>query len=102
MFSWAELLAELHAAGLDFHTIPVADWLRRLEQSAARGDEVRNPAVKLLEFFDENLGGSEDKGIAFETTAARRDSAALRSPPRIIEDGYVRMFLKAWLLRWGA
>jgi hypothetical protein len=77
---------------------------------------VRNPAVKLIEYFEKSYGAGagagaesprfgEDEngnsiGITFETTAAQRDSQALREPPKMIEDGYVRRFLARWLKRW--
>ncbi|PQE05301.1 NRPS-like enzyme protein [Rutstroemia sp. NJR-2017a BVV2] len=35
VFSWAELLHELDAAGLDFKAMPFGDWLQRLRESAA-------------------------------------------------------------------
>ena len=103
MFSWKDLLAELHTAGLEFRTVSFSDWLEKLRKSAAQGDQVRNPAVKLIEYFEKSYGagqGFEDKGIMFETKAAQRDTAALRCPPKIIEDGYVRKFLAVWLRRW--
>lgn len=39
-------------------------------------------------------------GIAFETTAGRRESVALRGAPRVVEEGYVRLFVEGWLRRW--
>lgn len=104
VFSWEDLLTELHAAGLDFSTVSFSDWLQKLQNSAAQGDEVRNPAVKLIEYFKKNYGAEEglkNNGITFETKAAQRDSAALRSPPKIIDDGYVRKFLVTWSQRWS-
>ncbi|KAI9745045.1 MAG: hypothetical protein M1818_001323 [Claussenomyces sp. TS43310] len=106
-FSWAQLLAELRAAGLAFRTVPFADWLLLLQRSAtaaAADVQVQNPAIKLVDFFERSYGadnaGLEDRGIAFETAAARRHCVALRSPPRIIEDGYLKAFLAVWLRRW--
>ncbi|PQE31162.1 NRPS-like enzyme protein [Rutstroemia sp. NJR-2017a WRK4] len=53
VFSWAELLHELDAAGLDFKAMPFGDWLQRLRESAASGNEAENPAVKLLDHFEQ-------------------------------------------------
>lgn len=75
-----------------------------LRESAAQGDEMRNPAVKLIEYFEKNYGvgeGFEGRDLTFDTTAAQRDSAALRSAPNMIDAGYVRMFLASWLQRWN-
>ncbi|KAL8403244.1 hypothetical protein RB594_008490 [Gaeumannomyces avenae] len=112
-FPWSELLAELKAAGLDFEVVPRRIWLERLRESAVRGgEEERNPAVKLIEYYDKEFGGSlgaagkEEKtaqavgGGVFETRAGARDAAVLRRPPRIIKDGYVRRFVSRWLESW--
>ncbi|KAF4627915.1 hypothetical protein G7Y89_g10239 [Cudoniella acicularis] len=110
-FTWASLLSELHSAGLEFETIPFNEWLQKLRKSAADQDgEKQNPAVKLIEFFENSYGkGGEARvgqgyngGITFETEAVRRDSITLRNPLRIIEDGYVKEFLKRWLEIWKA
>jgi hypothetical protein len=103
VFSWEDLLSELHAAGLEFTTVSFSDWLQKLRISAAHGDELRNPAVKLIDYFEKTYGAEafENKGITFETTAVQRDSAVLRYPPNIIKDGYVRKFLASWLQRWN-
>ena len=84
--------------------MPFGDWLEMLRKSAAEGDEVRNPAVKLVEYFEKSYGageGFEGNDVTFESTAAQRDSAALRSAPKMIDAGYVRMFLATWVQRWG-
>lgn len=75
-----------------------------LQKSAAQGEEIHNPAVKLIEYFEKSYGvveGFERKDITFETTAAQRDSAALRSAPKMIDPGHVRMVLASWLQRWN-
>lgn len=53
VFPWDELLEELRAAGLDFETIPYGEWMERLRESASTGDEGRNPAVKILDHFEQ-------------------------------------------------
>ena len=75
-----------------------------LQKSAAQGKEIHNPAVKLIEYLKKSygvIGGFEGKDITFETTAAQRDSAALRSAPKMIDAGHVRMILASWLQRWN-
>ncbi|KAH6663644.1 hypothetical protein B0J14DRAFT_682919 [Halenospora varia] len=102
-FQWSSLLTELSEAGLKFDTVPFMDWMEKLQESATHGDELKNPAVKLIEFFEEEFGAQdsfEKRGLMFETSAAQRDAQILRDPPRIVEDGYIRKFLGAWLEKW--
>lgn len=94
---------ELRGVGLDFATIPFADWVKKLRESAARVDEAHNPAVKLVEFFENSYeagNGLEDNNITFETKAGQRDSAALKSAPDIIHDGYIKKYWVKWLPQW--
>lgn len=109
LFSWGQLLDELKAAGLDFEAVPFKDWLQHLQQSATRVDEERiNPAVKLVDHFEQRYATSHDtsitnldeKTIVFDTTAAQRDSYTLRSPPDVIRDGHVRKFVSTWMSQW--
>ena len=103
VFSWEDLLDELHASGLEFTSVSVSNWLQMLRQSAAQGDELRNPAVKLIEYFEQNYGTDENferRGLTFDSAAAQRDSAAMRSAPKVLENGFVRKFLIVWLQRW--
>ena len=107
----------MQSTGLEFTTVPFDEWLQKLRDSAKNnvgGDS--NPAVKLVAFFEESYGAGGGEGlegsgvgkgyygsggITFETEAARRDSVALRSPPRIIEEGYVRRFFAKWMESWA-
>ncbi|KAI1425249.1 acetyl-CoA synthetase-like protein [Xylaria sp. FL1777] len=113
-FSWDRLLQALKEAGLDFEAVSFADWLQLLRDDAARGNEKYNPAVKLLGYFEDryksNLGdepngtngtnGSESGGISWDTRILQRDSGTMRTPPKIIEDGYVKKFISKWLPVW--
>ena len=42
----------------------------------------------------------EFTGIMFDTKAILQDTAILRQPPNIIEDGYVQKFMSYWLSKW--
>lgn len=104
IFSWEDLLSELHACGLEFTSKPFRDWLQLLRKSAAQEDEMRNPAIKLLEYFENNHKAEESlagEGVTFVTTAAQRYSSALKSAPKVVETGPVRKFLTRWLYRWS-
>ena len=103
-FSWTDdLLPELQRSGLSFAIVPVDEWLQKLrDYQLTGGDPERNPAVKLLDHFERTHFGTENKasGITFETKTALNHSKALREAPRIIEDGYVKKFVNAWLEKW--
>lgn len=105
LFSWAELLESLGRAGLKFRVVSFEEWLRKLRESAERGEQDRNPAVKLIDHFEKRYGGlppdgETDVGVSFETKTVTRDSAVLRDPPDIIRDGYVNKFVATWLEQW--
>lgn len=100
-FSWTkDVLPALRAAGLEFETIPFADWLARMR--ANDQDPERNPSVKLISFWEHQLlNAKQEQGdLIFETKVTREDSMALRNAPRIVEDRYVEKFVKIWLQRW--
>lgn len=105
--SWGEVLRELKAAGMEFTKVPFDEWLRQLRKSAIRGEEKQNPAVKLIEYFEEHhassltaRNGINGHGISFETRAAERDSAMMRSLPSPIENKAIQKFVSRWLRRW--
>ncbi len=101
-FSWtSSLLPELHRSGLEFATVPVAEWLRKLRDYEKNGgDPRRNPAVKLIEHFEKMYGKEKTGDIRFEIETAEKHSAALREMPRLIEEGYIQKFMKMWLEKW--
>ncbi|KAL5341091.1 hypothetical protein BJX70DRAFT_386919 [Aspergillus crustosus] len=89
MFPWSSLLDTLRQQSWRFETVPFADWLKKLRESEARGEEVVNPAVKLVGHY-EAMYGSEEPSTPkfFITDKAERDSMTLRNGRlRIIEDG---------------
>ena len=103
-FSWTDsLLPELHRSGLEFSTVPVREWLQNLRDYETKGEDPgRNPAVKLIDHFERMYGekGKKTGNIRFETMTAEKHSPALRETPRLIEGGYIRKFVKAWLEKW--
>lgn len=101
-FSWtSSLLPELQRSGLEFLTVPVVEWLRRLREYERNGGTPRrNPAVKLIDHFERMYGKEKTGEVVFETTTAEKYSSAMRETPRLVEDGYIRKFVKAWLEKW--
>lgn len=101
-FSWtSSLLPELQRSGLEFSTIPVAEWLKRLRDYEKNGgDPERNPAVKLIDHFESRYGKEKRGDVRFKIGTAEKHSFALRKAPRLVEEGYIKKFVKAWLEKW--
>ena len=101
-FSWTgTLLPELQRSGLEFSIVPVAEWLRKLrDYEKNSGDPGRNPAVKLIDHFESMYGKERTGDVRFEMKTAEKHSPALRETPRLVEDGYIGKFVKAWLEKW--
>ncbi|PYH87331.1 hypothetical protein BO71DRAFT_473278, partial [Aspergillus ellipticus CBS 707.79] len=75
-FHWTtDLLPQLRAAGLDFEALEPKDWVARLRSV---DDPVRNPPVKLAEFFREKYAGEKGfRSLVYETGRARAVVGAL-------------------------
>ncbi|KAJ0424951.1 NRPS-like enzyme [Aspergillus carlsbadensis] len=103
-FTWSELLGTLRQHGFSFETVPFNDWLKKLRESEARGEELINPAVKLADHYEEMYGGdSPPTPKIFLTDKAERDSMTLRNGRlRIVRDGILARYAQDWLKRWTA
>jgi hypothetical protein len=105
LFSWQDVLAELKKTSLDFEVVTFGEWLQKLQKSAARGDEMRNPAVKLVDYYKHHYqseGNDAKEGVGiFQTRAAVRDTRVMQSPPDLIVGGHIRKFVARWMQRWG-
>ena len=101
-FFWTSaLLPELRRSGLEFSTVPVAEWLQKLrDYDEGGGNPERNPAVKLIDHFESMYGKEKAGDVNFVIETAEKHSPALRETPRLIEDGYIKKFVKAWLQKW--
>ena len=101
-FPWTDsLLPELQRSGLEFSTVPVAEWLQKLRDYEKNGgDPERNPAVKLIDHFECTYGKEKTGDIQFRIKTAEKHSATLRDSPRLLEEGYIRKFVKVWLDKW--
>ncbi|KAL6717390.1 hypothetical protein ACLMJK_005305 [Lecanora helva] len=105
LFSWtSDLLPALATSGLPFTTVPVQEWLQKLHEYDENGDDPeKNPAIKLIGHFERMFANSKEdgeQGSKFELKTAMEHSQALREAPKLIEEGYVEKFLKAWLAKW--
>ncbi|RAH72539.1 putative NRPS-like enzyme [Aspergillus aculeatinus CBS 121060] len=100
-FEWEHLLKGLKRCGFDgFRTVGFAEWLERLRESEARGEEGVNPAVKLVGHY-EAMYADARKEPGFCTERAERDSVTLRNGRlRIVEDGILGRYVRDWMGRW--
>lgn len=124
--SWThDFLPALHRAGLSFTPVPTETWLQRLRSfsrtdpssssnaanipdrsnsSAAAADPDRNPALKLLQYYERTFGGGKDEArdgrVEFEIGVAKKDSAALRGAEDVVRSGLVGKMVGWWMGRW--
>ena len=118
-FSWtSKLLPALSSAGLSFRPISFTTWIHQLRilsslsgsdngidkaPSTAAADPNRNPAIKLVGFFEETFQTDMEvgeHGIKFETGEAEKLAPALRHSPLIIESGLLRKMVERWMEKW--
>jgi hypothetical protein len=95
-FTWLDLLSQLRTAGLEFTTVPFQQWLDGLRESAARGEEEHNPAVKLIDYYEQTYAGQglKRKQAKFDVKASKRESEAIQAS---FDLRLIRKFLKMWL-----
>jgi hypothetical protein len=95
-FSWSALLESLTLSGFQFETVTFDKWLDMLRESEARGEELVNPAVKLIGHYEAMYGGSSGSRLGPKVLIAdkaERDSVTLRNDRlRIIEDGILNFY----------
>ncbi|KXG51279.1 Male sterility, NAD-binding [Penicillium griseofulvum] len=97
-FHWTrDMLPAMKEAGVGFTPIPPSEWVKRLEKGDT--DPSKNPAIKLLSFFQYRYGGNtthEYRQPRFETTQTQRDSPSLGKIPNIISTGLMNKFIAVW------
>jgi thioester reductase-like protein len=100
-FNWTtELLPALAAAGLEFEVVTQREWVKRLREGDQ--DPVRNPTIKLLEFFSEKYDNDRlgREGLVFETNRTEQRSTAIASRYDVIESGLMTRCVEKWLSEW--
>lgn len=85
-FSWTDdLLPALRAAGLEFEEVEPKEWVRRLRESDP--DPVKNPPVKLVDFFASKYDKDEfAPSLSYATENACAASPSLANAPAISQD----------------
>ncbi|KAI3068907.1 hypothetical protein CBS147339_8037 [Penicillium roqueforti] len=103
-FTWSSLLHTLKDSGFRFDVVPFEEWLLRLRRSETKGEELVNPAVKLIHHYETMHGKNsfiQNSLKRFITDKAERSSVTLRNGRlRIIDDGILRCYAQDWLARW--
>ncbi|KAJ5399462.1 hypothetical protein N7465_009951, partial [Penicillium sp. CMV-2018d] len=103
-FTWSSLLHTLKHCGFRFDVVSFEEWLLRLRRSETRGEELVNPAVKLIHHYETMHGkksSMQNGPKRFVTGKAERSSVTLRNGRlRIIDDGILRCYAEDWLARW--
>ncbi|KAL8728617.1 MAG: hypothetical protein Q9166_005270 [cf. Caloplaca sp. 2 TL-2023] len=111
-FSWTfDFLPALKSTGLEFETIPFAEWLSLLRKKSqatssqsiakisepwsANGISTDEPATKLLEYLQSDFL-DDSKPLTFQIEKAKRGSSTLRNAPRVIEGGLVSLMVTDW------
>ena len=95
-FSWTgSLLPKLQRSGLEFSTVAVAEWLQKLrDYENDEGSPEQDPTVKLIDHFEGRDRGKKIRDVRFAIGTAEKHSSALRQAPRLIEEGYIKTFVK--------
>jgi hypothetical protein len=75
--------------------IPFREWIERVRRSPPGVEDAANPAVKLVDFLDENFIRMSCGGLLLETTRARQHSPTLRAVGPVGE-GVVRRYVEGW------
>lgn len=120
-----DLLPTLKKEGLQFDSVDVQTWLKKLKQyneNTPDEEALRlNPAVKLIDFYEktyghdsadkengtngdtaERGGNKQKQEVVFETTVAKRDSVSLRQTPDVLESGLMGKIVQNWMKTWPA
>ncbi|KAI1213865.1 uncharacterized protein F4807DRAFT_203056 [Annulohypoxylon truncatum] len=93
--SWAILVATV-ARYLGLKTISWDEWIRTLRESAPKTEDLsRNPAIKILEFF-ESLTSQGEESIVLDTRETTRVSQTLASLKPVHEE-----WMENWMRQWS-
>jgi hypothetical protein len=96
--SWSSLVQTVASSlGPGMSVVPWQDWLAALEASAQKEDLIKNPGIKLIEFY-KNANKAEGMGLQLpllETTTTQLRSETLRTLGPVTED-----WMRQWMRQW--
>lgn len=97
---WSKLLPAILASFHDQNPpepVALRDWVTALGRSAAEHEDWdRNPAIKLLDFFEQLASTGEGDAVRFETANTLRVSAALQDLEAVKAE-----WMEGWMRQWG-
>ncbi|KAL2876832.1 hypothetical protein SGCOL_007855 [Colletotrichum sp. CLE4] len=103
-FHWThDMLPSLAKAGLQFESLPTAQWMDKLRKSER--DPKKNPPIKLLDWFESKYGrtASANKGVlAYMTEKTENDSPTLRGLSDVTDVEFITTLVKRLKARWAA
>jgi thioester reductase-like protein len=104
-FHWTrDMLPAFAAGGLEFEALEVGEWMKRLR--ASDRDAVRNPPIKLLDWFESKYGEKaalkpSAGPLVYETARTERDSETLKGVPDVRDKAYVGRMVGRLRGKWG-
>lgn len=96
------MLPALAAGGLNFETLPTDQWMDRLRKSDR--DPIKNPPIKLLDWFESKYGGKasqKPKGaLTYATCKTVQESETLGRVPDVTDSAYVTRVVERLRRHW--
>lgn len=92
---WQDIIPHVQRSlNKELQVVPYEEWLSDLQSSAERSHDEANPAVRLIDFFEQNR---HDLKPRFSTRNAQRMSQALASLQPVNGD-----WMQLWMKQWGS
>lgn len=102
-FHWTrDMLPALRDAGLKFEVLPTDQWMEKMRTSDQ--DPVRNPPIKLLDWFEGKYGRTSSKSkqgvLEYQTKETEARSESLRAVPDVTNRAFVKMVVEKLKGHW--
>lgn len=97
--TWSSLLPAIktHFATTPLESVPLQEWVATLSQSATRIEDINlNPAIRLLDFYEDLARGHGTANPVFETKMTLGRSEELARLEAVKPE-----WMEAWLRQWG-
>jgi thioester reductase-like protein len=102
LFHWTnDLLPALRSSGLEFRNVSQREWVQLLRESDI--DPVKNPTIKLLDFFAEKYDNEKAgrKALVFATEKSGIVSKTVASGYDVVYSGLVGKMVQKWKMEWA-
>jgi hypothetical protein len=109
LFGWKKdllLCLSKHPMLPPFEVVSPSEWLQRL--AGSEQDPVKNPSIKLLDFWRKKYGSSETpgeaddapRGLHFNTSRTVKDIPCLGTTKDPVTAGLLSRYVDVWLRKW--